>query len=69
MGEFRLEESKEMKDTRETEMEEKELEITPQRGWCICVILYIWDCLKVMGKGFRFDNEDHYQRPRGNPEE
>ena len=51
-----------MKDTRETETQEK-VEVAQSRGWCACTILFFWDCLKVMGKGFRADNEVGHRRP------
>jgi hypothetical protein len=67
MGEFRLEESKEMKDIRDLENYEEEIEekSTSKAGWCACVVLYIWDCLKAMGRGFEFDNKNSCQRPKG----
>lgn len=53
-----------MKDTREAETQE-DIKVIQSRGWCACAILWIWDCLKAMGRGFQFDNENTHQRPRG----
>jgi len=61
MGEFRLEENEEMKDTRETETQEKA--VVQKTGWCMCIILFVWDCFKTMGKGFQADNEVGHRRP------
>jgi hypothetical protein len=63
MGEFRLEEDKEMKDPRdlrEIETEAEEIEVISKRGWCACVGLWFWDCFKSMGRGFEFDNGNHH---------
>ena len=54
-----------MKDIRETETREEKFETTQKTGWCMCAILFVWDCLKIMGKGFQADSETGHRRPSG----
>ncbi len=52
-----------MKDLREIENCEEE-KSNQKAGWLSCAVCLVWDCLKIMGRGFKADSEFPHRPPK-----